>query len=173
MGIIKDILEAAYYVAFIILTCRIVMYAKETFIMQSEKCHKILCKIYINNENQSSSTEYGLELYNYGNDVAKDVKVIVKDTISFKCDFIKPNESILFPLGTVLRNVKGDNIVLFGDKGEKLNREFPFSVELETDGERETREVNTDILFSFMGRGYNAIANSIDRVASEIRNSRR
>ena len=50
MGILKDILEIVYYVAFIILTYLIVRYAKKTYILQSNKEFQLLCKVCVMEE---------------------------------------------------------------------------------------------------------------------------
>lgn len=94
---VKDILEIIYYVAFIVLTWLIVRYARKTYILQSNKQFQLLCKVCVMKETLGSfQFYYALEIYNYGNDVARQIGVVIEDKQVTSIDFIKPNESYFF-----------------------------------------------------------------------------
>ena len=168
MNCVKDILEMAYYVAFIILTYLIVKYSRKTFLLQAQKSHNVLCKICVIGEQANHQTKYGLELYNYGNDIAKDVTIKVQDALEHKCDFIKPNESVVYPIGTILHVIAG-NRVLFENMPKELEPGEPIEVVVNVDGKSSQYSLSTDILFSVIsGNELSEISKSIERVASEI-----
>lgn len=170
MELIKDVLEVAYYIAFIYLTWRIVQYSKGSYLAQTEKRHQVLCKVCIMGDKEKNLTKYGVEVYNLGNEIAKNVTISVGEKISFKCDYIKPNESIVYPVDVILHMPDG-NRVFFGDGDEELDINAPFPVKISVDGKQETFNLSTDILFaSIGGDGLSEISRSIDRVASVIRN---
>lgn len=175
MNCIKDVFEIAYYVAFIILTFLIVKYTRKTFLLQSEKSHSILCKLNVMGYKDHYHTEFGVEVYNYGNDVAKDLIISVENEISFTCDYIKPNESVIYPLGIIIHTIEENHVQLNATNERKeVPPQTPLNVTVTIDGEEKTYQLSTDLLFSIMGGpGFSEIVRSIDRVSSEIRNSRR
>ncbi len=173
MSNIKDLLEVAYYVAFIVLTYLIVKYARKTFLLQSEKSHSILCKLCVIGDQAHYQTKYGVELYNYGNDIAKDVTVKVQNSLSFKCDYIKPNESVVYPLGVIMHMIAG-NRVLFDNITKEVQPGETIEAVVSVDGKQTTHTLCADLLFSIIpGSGLNEIANNIEKVASEIRDTHR
>ena len=89
----------------------------------------------------------------------------------FKCDFIKPNESIVFPIGEIIHTA-GGNRVAFGNGMGELYRDSPFTVELKLDGKQESFDVSTDMLFSYTGSETSEIVKSIEHVASAIKNKK-
>lgn len=163
MNIVKDCLEIVYYVAFIILTYLIVMYAKKTYRLQSERSFLLLCKI---NVQESTFGDYDyrymLEIYNYGNDVARQISVIVSGKHISTVDFIKPNESYMFPLGTVGQMI-GCNRV-WPDNGDELNEGDTIHVQLIVEGKSYEFNVNTDLLFSCKG----TYTGTLKEVSSQI-----
>lgn len=140
MSYIKDLLEIAYYVAFIVLTYLIVKYAKKTFLLQSEKSHSILCKLCVIGDQAHYQTKYGVELYNYGNDIAKDVKIKVQDSLSFKCDYIKPSESVVYLLGVIMHMVSR-NRVLFDNITKEVQPGETIEAVVSVDGKQDRKSV--------------------------------
>ncbi len=146
MDCLKNVLEILYYIAFIILTFLIVKYAKKTYNLESEKKYELLCKLSIRNDNyEKYLIKYALEIYNAGNLVAKNIKVIVNDVEITTVDFIQPNESYLYPIGecvqTMDENIHTLSGIIIKDKGCKLE------VILSIDGKEIKYNVSTDILF--------------------------
>ena len=143
---VKDILEIAYYVAFIILTYRIVQYAIRTYDLEASKKYELLCKITIPNPViEYNEFPFFLEIYNAGNIVAKNVKVSVSEKLQFTIDFVKPGSYELFPLGTMGCMIS-NNVLLDGStticRGEKIE------VVLNIDGKKSHHKIDTEILFA-------------------------
>ena len=171
MTCIKDLLEIVYYIAFIVLTFLIVKYAKKTYKFQISKSSKLLCKISASpNYAQKYIFNFDLEIYNYGNDLAKDVKVFIDDTQITTIHFIKPNESLLYPIGEVHQMISTNRVWLnFCEK--ELEKEDVLSVRLETDRKIKSFEVNIDILFALRTTETTTlddVARSIDNLATKI-----
>lgn len=121
MAVLKDSLEIIYYIAFIVLTALIVYYAYKTYKFQSEKSCELLCKVCILEETLGDfEFRYALEVYNHGNQVAERVKIVINGESITVADFIKPNESFVYPLGNIGQMI-GCNRV-WPDQGEKENR---------------------------------------------------
>ncbi len=104
--LMKDVLEIAYYIAFIILTFLIVRYAIKTYRFQTKTESTLYCKLYV------PAAELGfveqlvcLEVYNYGNKPAENVTINIGTKKVATVDYIKPNESASFPIGEVLRMI--------------------------------------------------------------------
>lgn len=150
LGILKDILEIVYYVAFIILTYLIVRYAKKTYILQSNKEFQLLCKVCVMEETLGTyQFRYALEIYNYGNDVAKNVGVIIEDKHVTNVDFIKPNESYIYPLGAVWQMLSCNRIC--SNQGEELTRGTPIHIQLTVNQKAYAFNINTDLLYDYRG----------------------
>lgn len=150
LNIVKDILEIIYYVAFIILTWLIVRYARKTYILQSSKEFHLLCKVCVMKETLGDfEFRYALEIYNYGNDVAKQIGVVVENEQVTTVDFIKPNESYIYPLGAVGQMI-GCNRV-WPDRGEELQRGTPIKVQLVINQKTYLFKMNTDLLYEYRG----------------------
>ena len=150
MNIAKDILEIVYYVAFIVLTWLIVRYARKTYILQSSKEFQLLCKVCVIKETLGDfEFHYALEIYNYGNDVAKQIGVVVENENVTTIDFIKPNESYIYPLG-VVGQMMGCNRV-WPNQGQELKRGTSIKVQLVINRKTYDFDVNTDLLFEYRG----------------------
>ena len=150
MNIVKDVLEIIYYLAFIILTWLIVRYARKTYILQSNKTFQLLCKTCVMQETLGSyQFQYALEIYNYGNEVAKHIGVVIEDEQVTNIDFIKPNESYIYPLGTVVQMVNCNRVWL--NQGQELARGTPIKVQLTVNQKTYSFDMNTDLLYEYRG----------------------
>ena len=171
MNIVKDILEIIYYVAFIILTWLIVWYAKKTYTLQSNKEFQLLCKVCIMKETLGAfEFRYALEIYNYGNDVARHIGVVIEDKQITSVDFIKPNESYIYPLGSVGQMMSCNRV--WPDQGEELTRGTPIKVQLTVKQKTYTFDMNTDLLYEYRGVAMGTlrdISKEIGDVGDEIK----
>lgn len=150
MTVLKDSLEITYYIAFIFLTALIVYYAYKTYKFQSEKSCKLLCKMSILKETLGGfEFRYALEVYNYGNLVAEKVKIIIKGKCITIADFIKPNESFVYPLGKIRQTMGGNHVL--PDQGGALQQGESLIVQLEINEDTHNYEVNTDLLYAYRG----------------------
>lgn len=150
MDIVKDILEIIYYVAFIILTWLIVRYARKTYMLQSNKGFQLLCKVCVMKETLGAfEFRYALEIYNYGNDVARQIGVVIEDEQVTSIDFIKPNESYIYPLGSVGQMMSCNRV--WPDRGEELTRGTPIKVQLTANQKTYIFNMNTDLLYEYRG----------------------
>lgn len=168
---IKDILEIIYYIAFIVLTWLIVKYSIKTYKLQSSKESKLLCKIFISEANVENGVfPFYLEIYNFGNIVARDIDVFVLENKIATVDFIKPNESYYFPLGNVYQMIACNRIFLLDDESE-IENNANILVELKTKGLTSTFKLNTNILFASRRKvesDSSEIADAIKNVATVI-----
>jgi hypothetical protein len=152
MTTLKDVLEIIYYIAFIVLTCLIVKYARKTYEFQSDKTFQLFCKVCILQETIGGfNFRYALEVYNYGNNIAKNIEVIVDDKKITTIDFIKANESSIYPLGDVWQ-MAGCNRI-WPDAGGELKEGTYLAVQLVVAGNKLNYEINTDLLYSYRGVG--------------------
>ena len=172
MQSIKDILEIIYYIAFIVLTWLIAKYAIKTYKLQSNKESKLLCKIFISEANVENGVfPFYLEIYNFGNIVARDIDVFVLENKIATIDFIKPNESFYFPLGNVYQMIACNRVFLFDDESE-LENNANISVKLRTKEQTSTFELNTNIIFASRRKvesNSSEIADSIKNIATVIK----
>ena len=160
---VKDYLETLYYIAFIVLTFLLVQYAIKSYKLESSRRIELLCKLVIlETATIENFIGYGLEIYNAGNLVAKNVEVLVGEKFITNLDFVKPGDSSIYPLGTMLRTV--DDVISFD--GEKVERGKDIPITLRTDGIATEYVVNTDILFSL---GFNDNG-TLDGIEKEIKN---
>lgn len=109
----RNILEIVYYIAFIILTIPIALYAVKTYRFQTKSESTLFCKLYV------PTSELGfveqlvcLEVYNCGNRMAKDVTINIGAKKLATVDYIKPNESATLPIGEVLRMMGGNRVFI-------------------------------------------------------------
>lgn len=148
MQCIKDVLEIIYYIAFIVLTGLIVKYAKQTYVLQSRKDSKLLCKIFVDTLNiDNTFFPFYLEIYNFGNEVSKDIEVSLLENQLFKVDFIKPNESCYIPVGNVIQTLGGNRVMLLDDE---IMQEDSLIVRIKMLKEKTSMifDLNTSILFA-------------------------
>ena len=100
--------EIIYYVAFIILTYKLVHYAKETFFAESNKEYNLMCQFCVRSETVGGfGFGYALEVYNAGNAPAKNIQVICDGKKITRIDFISPNKSFVYPMGTMVQTIGG------------------------------------------------------------------
>lgn len=147
MNCIKDALEIAYYIAFIILTWRIVLYAKSTYELESSRQYDLLCRLVIREDTIGGSIfGFSLEVYNAGNKVAKNVTVTQNGKQITVIDFVKPNSSSYYPLDRIMHmmteNIPAPDNSIAVEKGKALK------LTLVVDGKASDYELNTDILFA-------------------------
>ena len=176
MQFIKDILEIIYYIAFIVLTWLIVKYSIKTYKLQTSKTSNLLCKISLSpGKNNKDFSQYYLEIYNFGNEVAKEIEVMVENTISLATSFVKPNESFYYPIGTV-RQMSSCNRVYLLDDEHEIEKDQYITVKLKTKEHTNSFTLNTDILFASRrdwGSDYERIADAIDDLSRYVQMSRR
>lgn len=150
----KDILEIIYFIAFIVLTYLIVIYARKTYRLQTEKAFQLLCKISVQ-EVSIRSYNFNLEVYNRGNDVAKQIDVKIWNAHLTTIDFIKPEESYIIPIGE-FGSRTGGRIYLYSG-GElkhdvlptEVYRSIPILVQLVINCKTYEFTINTDILYLY------------------------
>lgn len=93
--------EIIYYVAFILLTIGIAFYTAKTYYFQAQKASELFCKSVEKDANRGNSNLY-IEIYNYGNDIAKDISVNIQETDFCVIPFLKPLESYLIPIAYII-----------------------------------------------------------------------
>lgn len=143
MTCLKDILEIVYYIAFIVLTFLIVLYAKKTYSFQTKSESTLFCKLYV------PTAELGfveqlvcLEVYNYGNRTARNVTINIGAKKVATVDYIKPNESAALPIGEVLR-MMGCNRVFI--QAQEIHADT-ITITIGVDGKEIPFEVSTTAL---------------------------
>ena len=173
---IKDILEIIYYIAFIVLTWLIVKYSIKTYKLQTSKTSNLLCKISLSpGKNDKDFSQYYLEIYNFGNEVAKEIEVMVENTLITTIGFVKPNESFYYPIGTVRQMISCNRVYLLDDEHE-IEKDQNITVKLKTKDHTSNYTLNTDILFTSRrdwGSDYERIADAIDDLSRYVQMSRR
>ena len=144
---IKDFLEILYYIAFIILTGLIVLYSYKSYKLESEKTYDLLCRFVPVSEAIGDFTfPFAIEVYNAGNLVAKKVKMIIDGNEITTIDFVKPLDSIVFPIGEMGQMICGnrqltiDKVVVEPDK--KVH------IKLVVDSLAIEQDISTDILYA-------------------------
>ena len=164
MNIVKDIFEIVYYVAFIVLTWMIVIYARRTFVFQTKKTHNLMCKFRIMEGNASRESGFGIELFNYGNDIAKDISVEIDNGIKLQIEFIRPNESIVFPVGQIYHTMS-ENIVFLNDidNYKQLSKDDKIMVTISTGEGKSVYYPSTDMLFCYRG-----VSNSDSEIIKQL-----
>ena len=176
MQCIKDIFEIIYYMAFIVLTWLIVKYSIKTYKLQSSKTSKLLCKISVSpGKNDKDFSQYYLDIYNFGNEVAKEIEIWVEENFITTIGFIKPNESYYYPIGTVSQMISCNRVCLL-DEEREIEKDQSIAVKLKTKEHTCDFMLNTDILFAARrdwGSDYERIADAIEEVSRTIQMSRR
>lgn len=143
MSCLKDILEIIYYVAFIVLTFLIVLYAIKTYRFQTKSESTLFCKLYV------PAVELGfveqvvcLEVYNCGNRTAKNVTINIRTNKIATVDYIKPNECVALPVGEVLRMLGCNRVFI---QKEELTDET-IDIIIAVDGKEIPFEISTTTL---------------------------
>ena len=164
MHCIKDILEIAYYVSFIILTYKIYTNARKTYELEASRQYELLCKLSIREETTGGTIfGYALEVYNAGNKVAKSIDVEIQGKHLTTIDFVKPGSSAFFPLGHV-GIMQVDNKSL-SDNEIMVEKNNPLNVRLLVDGRSLEYEMNTDVIFATRDNNTGTLKGIEDKLA--------
>lgn len=142
--------ELVYYITFIILTALLVWYAAKTYILQSKESFRILCKMCVISDIPGGKAKgFGVEIFNHGNVVKENLILNYQGKYYTTIDYIKPNESVVIPLGTIIELPGGKNILMCNL--EKLTPSDISQISLSVDGVVKEYEINTDLLYSYHG----------------------
>ena len=135
--------ELIYYIAFIILTAIIVVYAIKTYRLQSKQSSELLCKL---SESfvGTGSGQIILEIYNHGNIVIKDIGVTVGERAYGSIPFLKPEESYLIPVGFIIQ-IGDKRILMSPQSGIELSGES-LLVKLLVSGNEQSYDLGLSIL---------------------------
>lgn len=153
---ILQLFELIYYVSFIILTVLLVIYAIKTYIFQSSKHSELTCKITVDGNNYEDKNfkcrkaSVVLEIYNYGNMMSKSISIFLNDSkdVFTTIDFIKPEESIYIPIGTITVYGEGDIRQIELNDDTQIEQGDTVSVVLQNDKSVEY-QLSTDYLFAY------------------------
>ena len=97
LGLCTEQWELIYYIAFIVLTIGLVIFAAKTYFFQTKKSTKLFCKS-IEKSAASGNSNLYIEVYNYGNTVAQNINVKIQDVDFGTIPFLKPGEVYLIPI---------------------------------------------------------------------------
>lgn len=106
MGNILKFFELLYYIAFIILTIGLFWVAIKTYFFQSKKLSELYCKCVESDRVNHVSNVY-LEIFNYGNCIAKNIGVQIQGNNHGQIEFLKPNESYKIYFGFFIHALDG------------------------------------------------------------------
>lgn len=166
-NILKDSLEILYYVAFIILTILMVVYARKTYLFQSKQDSRLFCKLYVPPADFGKVTQFVcLEIYNDGTAVAKSIQVGLYGRELALIDFIKPNESISLPIGELGMMVGCNRIWI---QANEISEKEVLPITLTTNGESTTHMISTSALFVRS----NALHNEQESIAESLKDINR
>lgn len=105
--------ELIYYIAFIILTIGLVIFAAKTYFFQTKQSTKLFCKS-IEKPAASGNSNLYVEVYNYGNAVAQNINVKIQDVDFGTIPFLKPGEDYLIPVAYFIH--ASDHKIAFADR---------------------------------------------------------
>lgn len=142
MTFFKDIMEIIYYFAFILLTLGIAFFTAKTYFFQAEKISKLFCKSVDKEANKGNSNLY-IEVYNYGNDISKDIAVKIQGVDFGVIPFLKPSEAYHIPIAYFIH--ASDSKITFSDRIKLGNDADIVKVELTVNGKTEIFNVNIAI----------------------------
>lgn len=163
--VVLEAFELAYYITFIILTALLVWYAAKTYVLQSKKSFRILCKMCVISDIPGGKAKgFGVEIYNHGNVVKENLVLNYRGKYCTTIDYIKPNEAVVIPLGSIIELPGGKNILMCN--AESLTPADISPISLCVDGVTKQYEVNSDLLYTYHG-GATAL-NDIARALSDI-----
>ncbi len=134
--------ELIYYVAFILLTIGIAFFTAKTYFFQSKKTSELFCKSVEKDANKGNSNLY-IEIYNYGNDIAKDISVNIQEIDFGVIPFLKPYESYLIPIAYFVHT--SDKKIFFSDRIKFNNNTSVVNVKLSIRENVKKYEVNIEI----------------------------
>lgn len=145
LGIVKDILEITYYIAFIVLTCLIVWYAKKTFDDQTKQVSTLYFKLYVPADQLGYYEQIVfLEIYNHGTRPANNIRLSIGGKELVTIDYIKPNGTASLPIGEVLRMLGCNRVYI---QGAEISKDAIVKIEVSESDTRKTYELNTSSLF--------------------------
>lgn len=104
LGLVTEQWEIIYYVAFIVLTIGLVIFAAKTYFFQTKQTAKLFCKSIERTAIGGNSNLY-IEVYNYGNIVAQNISVKIQDQDFGTIPFLKPGEDYLIPIAYFLHTL--------------------------------------------------------------------
>lgn len=140
-------MEIAYYITFIVLTYLLVKYARKTYLFETQKEHILLCQFCIRKETVGDfGFGFALEVYNAGNAIAKNVEIFAGKEKITTIDFIRPNGSFLYPVGTAYQTMGGNHIS--GGSKILLNEGENVAISLHVDGKVIDYSINPDVVFA-------------------------
>lgn len=96
-GLVTEQWEIIYYVAFIVLTVGLVIFAGKTYFFQTKQSAQLFCKS-IEKTASSGNSNLHIEVYNYGNAVAQNINIKIQDQDFGTIPFLKPGEDYLVPV---------------------------------------------------------------------------
>ena len=163
----KDQWELIYYIAFVILTFGLAFFAARTFYFQTKKSSKLYCKCVMLPPDGRERNMY-LEIYNYGNDIAKNIKVQIENTDLGNIPFLRPNESYMIFFASFGLMMSGDF--------KKLDSKIPIDnklvrVYIDINGTKQTHEIDISFFMTSVNpaeTGAEHIANAISKLESKI-----
>ena len=143
---LKDCLEIIYYVAFIILTGLIVLYAIKTYLFQTKSYSSLYCKLLILPDDLGKVEQLVcLEVYNHGNTPAKNIKISLNGCELATVDYIRPADSATLLVGQVLRMI-GCNRVYIQDTEISEGTTIPVAISV-NGGTSDKKNLQTSTLF--------------------------
>ena len=166
---VLEAFELAYYITFIILTGLLVWYAAKTYLLQSKESFRILCKMCVISDIPGGKAKgFGIEIYNHGNVVKENLILNCQGKYYTTIEYIKPNESVVIPLGTIIELPGGKNILMCNM--ENVNPSDISQISLSIDDIVKHYEVNTDLLYSYHGgaTALNDIAKALGDIDTKI-----
>lgn len=101
-----QVFELLYYITFIILTFGLFFVAIKTYFFQSKKFSELYCKCVESDMVGHASNVY-LEIFNYGNILAKNISIQILGHNYGQIEFLKPNESYKICFGFFVHTMGG------------------------------------------------------------------
>lgn len=159
-------LEQIYFIAFILLTALIVIYARKTYKDQIKQVSNLFLKLSIPvNHLDHYDQLICLEIYNHGTRPAQNVKIFIGENELAVIDFIAPNGTASIPVGHIMRTI-GCNHVYIQKSEISANESIQLSVS--ESGANKNYDVNTSALFihsEVIHEDEHEIVNALKRLA--------
>ena len=142
LGLVTEQWEIIYYVAFILLTIGIAFFTAKTYYFQAKKTSELFCKSVEKEANKGNSNLY-IEIYNYGNEIAKDISVNIQEIDFGVIPFLKPLESYLIPTAYFIH--ASDKKIIFSEQIKLKNDTDVVNVKISVGKNIKKYEVNIRI----------------------------
>lgn len=179
-GLVTEQWEIIYYIAFIALTIGLVVFAGKTYFFQAKQSSKLYCKS-IEKQAASGNSNLYIEVYNYGNAVARNINVEIQDVYFGTIPFLKPGEDYLIPIAFFIH--ASNNKIIFSDKQLKITAETAIiPVKLTMDKHATVFDVNITIqknsmklnesdshFFEKMAKSLDSIEKQQEKTANEVK----